>query len=71
MTAVAGYNSGAAQDPANEGSLGGLGIGGREHLGRGAPTIHACWDTRLDDVTVAGPTITALTPYWDVPAARQ
>ena len=54
--------SGAAQDPVNpkdvwvvSGSQDGV-------IGSACTTVHACWNTRIDDMTVSGPTITSLTP---------
>jgi hypothetical protein len=54
--------SGAAEDPANEKDV--WVVSGSEDglTSVGCPTVNACWNTRLDDVTVSGPTITALTP---------
>jgi hypothetical protein len=54
--------SGAAQDPANPMDI--WVISGSEDgtTSVGCPTIHACWNTYIDDVTMAAPSITALTP---------
>lgn len=51
--------SGAAQDPANPKDV--WVVSGSEDGSVGCPA-NACWNTRLDDLTVSGPTITALTP---------
>jgi len=47
--------SGAAQDPANLNDI--WVVSGSEdgNTSPGCPTIHACWNTRIDDLTVIGP----------------
>ena len=54
--------SGAAPDPVNPKDL--WVVSGSEDgtTSVSCPTMHACWNTHLDDVTVSGPTINALTP---------
>ena len=55
--------SGAAQDPVNPRDVWVV-SGSADDTATLGPcaTIHACWDTRIYDLTVSGPTITSLNP---------
>jgi IPT/TIG domain-containing protein len=53
--------AGAAQDPANPKDV--WVVSGSADGSLAAPcTLHSCWNTRINQLTLAGPTITSLTP---------
>ncbi len=54
--------SGAAEDPSNPKDVWVVSGSADGSTSVVCTTIHACWNTHIDDLTVSGPTITALTP---------
>jgi len=54
--------SGAAQDPANPKDVWVVSGSADGSLSTVCRNINACWNTRIDQLTLAGPTITSLTP---------
>ena len=64
--------SGAAQDPLNPKDVWVVSGSADDVMPYGlCPTIHACWDTQIAEVTVAGPVITSLNPAYGAVAGGQ
>jgi hypothetical protein len=54
--------SGAAQDPVSTNHVWVVSGSEDSTADTACPTTHACWNTRINEVTLSGPTITALNP---------